>query len=202
MPMNSNKTDVYVALVPDTDGEAPLYPAERDRAVRETAKPTLRRERYFVWRLLELAICESLGLTLAEAGLRLDGGRWSSETVDFSLSHGGGALAVAISSAHVGVDIELLDGERDSARVAERFFNAEEREEYLSAPESERPLAFLRIWTAKEAVFKSQGSATFAPSSVDSHSRTVRTESLLLGGRQYILSIASDNETLIHTVEL
>lgn len=199
--MDKNRTDVYLALLPCGECDEPLYPEERDTLVKSTANPTVRRERYFVWRLLEVAIRRSLGLELSEIGLRREGERWTSELADISLSHGG-ALAVAVSGAPVGVDIESLSGDSDTARLAERFFSDAERAEYCAAPEEERRAAFLRIWTAKEAIFKSQRSAAFAPSGVDSGASRVHSRTVRLGEEDFILSVATEGELTLNIVEL
>ena len=199
--MDKNRTDVYLALLPCGECDEPLYPEERDTLVKNTANPTVRRERYFVWRLLEVAIRHSLGLELSEIGLRREGERWTSELADISLSHGG-ALAVAVSGAPVGVDIESLSGDSDTARLAERFFSDAERAEYCAAPEEERRAAFLRIWTAKEAIFKSQRSTAFAPSEVDSGASRVHSRTVRLGEEDFILSVATEGELTLNIVEL
>ena len=199
--MDKNRTDVYLALLPCGECDEPLYPEERDTLVKNTANPTVRRERYFVWRLLEVAIRHSLGLELSEIGLRREGERWTSELADISLSHGG-ALAVAVSGAPVGVDIESLSGDSDTARLAERFFSDAERAEYCAAPEEERRAAFLRIWTAKEAIFKSQRSAAFAPSEVDSGASRVHSRTVRLGEEDFILSVTTESELTLNIVEL
>ena len=200
--MDKNRTDVYLALLPEGECGAPLYPEERDAYVKNTANPTVRRERYFVWRLLEIAARRSLGLELSEIGLHSEGERWTGELADISLAHGGGALAVAISGAPVGVDIELLSDGSDGDRLAERFFNDAERAEYYAASEEERRLTSIRIWTAKEAVFKSRSESAFAPSDVDSHSSRVHSSTLRLGDRDFVLSVASENEITVHVVRL
>ena len=199
--MDKNKTDVYLALLPDGECDEPLYPEERDVLVKNTANSAVRRERYFVWRLLEVAIRRSLGLELSEIGLRREGERWTSELADISLSHGG-ALAVAVSGAPVGVDIESLSGDSDTARLAERFFSDAERAEYCAAPEEKRRAAFLRIWTAKEAIFKSQRSTAFAPSEVDSGASRVHSRTVRLGDEDFILSVATEGELTLNIVEL
>ena len=199
--MDKNRTDVYLALLPCGECDEPLYPEERDTLVKSTANPRVRRERYFVWRLLEVAIRRSLGLELSEIGLRREGERWTSELADISLSHGG-ALAVAVSGAPVGVDIESLSGDSDTARLAERFFSDAERAEYYAAPEEERRAAFLRIWTAKEAIFKSQRSTAFAPSEVDSGASRVHSRTVRLGEEDFILSVVTESEPTLNIVEL
>ncbi len=190
--MNSLKdkcgVGVYVAALPDGECDSPLYPEERDRAVRETANSDVRRERYFVWKLLEYAIKESFGIPIESLRFEKRDGIWSAEGVEFSLSHSGGALAVAVSSAPVGVDIEPLCGAvRDG--VAERFFNSNELRDYLAAAPMEREERFLRIWTAKEAIFKSRGEEAFLPLAVDSCTESVFTDVLSLGGVDCILSV-------------
>ena len=200
--MDKNRTDVYLALLPCGECDEPLYPEERDTLVKNTANPRVRRERYFVWRLLEVAIRRSLVLELSEIRLCREGERWTSELADISLSHSGGALAVALSGAPVGVDIESLSGDSDTARLAERFFSDAERAEYCAAPEEERRAAFLRIWTAKEAIFKSQMSTAFAPSEVDSGASRVHSRTVRLGEEDFILSVATKSELILNTVEL
>lgn len=200
--MDKQKTDVYVALLPEGECGAPLYPEERDAYVKNTANPTVRRERYFVWRLLEIAARRSLGLELSEIGLRREGERWAGELADISLAHGGGALAVAISGEPVGVDIELLSDGSDGDRLAERFFNDAERAEYYAASEEERRLTSIRIWTAKEAIFKSLSESAFAPSDVDSHSSRVHSSTLRLGDCDFVLSVVSEGEPTVHVVKL
>ena len=199
--MDKNRTDVYLALLPCGECDEPLYPEERDTLMKSTANPRVRRERYFVWRLLEVAIRRSLGLELSEIGLRREGERWTVELADISLSHGG-ALAVSVSGAPVGVDIESLSGDSDTARLAERFFSDAERAEYYAAPEEERRAAFLRIWTAKEAIFKSQRSTAFAPSEVDSGASRVHSRTVRLGDEDFILSVATEGELTLNIVEL
>ena len=200
--MDKNRTDVYLALLPDGECDAPLYPEDREAYVENTANPTGRRERYFVWRLLEIAARRSLGLELSEIGLHSEGERWTGELADISLAHGGGALAVAISGAPVGVDIELLSDGSDGDRLAERFFNDTERAEYYAASEEERRLTSIRIWTAKEAIFKSRSESAFAPSDVDSHSSRVHSSTLRLGDCDFVLSVASENKPTVHVVKL
>jgi len=200
--LKGGRTCVYLAHLPETECDLPLFPEERDRAVRAVTNPLLRREKYYVWRLLELAVRASLGAELTEIGLRQEGEGWTSEAADISLSHGGGALAVALSDSPVGIDIEPLSGEGDGRRLADRFFSDGERERYLAAPENERREAFLRIWTAKEAVFKSRRESVFAPSAVDSSGERLYTACVRLGDGDYILSVASEGEVTLHTVEL
>ncbi len=76
----------------------------------------------------------------------------------FSLSHSGDWMLFAASRhAVVGVDIERVDTGADVVRLARRFFSPGEALALSRLPDDERPGAFFRIWTAKEAVLKGAG---------------------------------------------
>ena len=187
--------------MPERDIDGEIFPEERAREVLAKRHSLAGRESFFVWRLLELAVMQTFGQTLEEAGLVKSAGRWSARDFDISISHGGGALAVAISHSPVGVDVEPRIGD-DCERIARRFFNAEELSEYLASEKSRRRDAFLRIWTAKEAIFKSRAEAAFAPSEVDSHSQSVYTDIIELCGAEYVISVATEQEVKIHNISL
>ncbi len=77
----------------------------------------------------------------------------------FSLSHTRGAVAVAVSSRDIGVDVERLGPARP--RVAERCFTAEEQS-YIG--QSDNPgRAFYEVWTRKEAYLKYTGQGLSVP---------------------------------------
>lgn len=188
-----SKVELYVSALPDLPIEYPIYPQEREDEIRSLSDVTAQREKHFVWRLLARAVKERLGLELSELGLRRKNGKWCSERAEFSISHSGGALAVAISSLPVGVDIEPLDNKsRDG--IARRFFSEGELSAYLSAKDDMREEAFLRIWTAKEAAFKSTGAEVFAPSSVDTSSLSVYTDKIDVDGREYVIAVYCDGD--------
>jgi 4'-phosphopantetheinyl transferase len=68
----------------------------------------------------------------------------------FNVTHSHGALAIAISSNHnIGVDIEPLA----------RYYNFKKLENVLYSPTEikDREESFLKVWTLKEALMKSQG---------------------------------------------
>jgi 4'-phosphopantetheinyl transferase len=53
---------------------------------------------------------------------------------------------------------------RDPLRVADRYFSPAEVEAVRAVPAADRPRAFLRYWTAKEALAKGLGLGLQAPS--------------------------------------
>jgi 4'-phosphopantetheinyl transferase len=76
----------------------------------------------------------------------------------FSVAHSGSLYVVAVSGASsVGVDVERLRSVARATAIAERWFGEEEARALAGVPEAELDPAFLRLWTAKEALAKRHG---------------------------------------------
>ena len=71
-----------------------------------------------------------------------------------SISHSSSAVAVCKSDMPVGIDIEKIDGKRNFAGIARRYFHGAESEFFFTNPSAER---FYEIWTKKEAYSKMLG---------------------------------------------
>jgi len=81
----------------------------------------------------------------------------------FNLSHSGGIAAAAFTAGcEVGIDVERAD-RRVDLKVADAHFSPYEIERLYRLPEDERPAAFFRIWTRKEAFVKAQGKGLSLP---------------------------------------
>lgn len=112
-----------------------------------------------------------LGLSPSSVQLKLDAhGRPGLDPeahpidLDFNLSHSADlALVATARGPRVGIDVERLRG-RDPLRIADRYFSATEVEAVRAFPEADRPLVFLRYWTAKEALAKGLGLGLQVPS--------------------------------------
>jgi 4'-phosphopantetheinyl transferase len=75
----------------------------------------------------------------------------------FNLTHTTGLALIALGRRRVGIDVE---GRRDVPGMdglVERFFSAAERDGYQRLAPVDRPVAFFRGWTCKEAVIKAAG---------------------------------------------
>ncbi|MBQ3552603.1 MAG: 4'-phosphopantetheinyl transferase superfamily protein [Clostridia bacterium] len=70
----------------------------------------------------------------------------------FNLSHSGDYVALCVSSAKIGVDIEKIG--KTPKKVATRYFTEAENAWLLGRGEA---AAFYKIWTAKESVMKATG---------------------------------------------
>lgn len=78
--------------------------------------------------------------------------------LEFNLSHSGGFGLVALTRDRpLGVDLEHVRAMRDFEGIAQRFFAPEEVADLVALAPDERPEAFFRIWTRKEAYVKADG---------------------------------------------
>lgn len=78
--------------------------------------------------------------------------------LDFNWSHSGERALVAIGrGAALGIDLELRRERARALEIAERYFSPDEAAALRRLPVTERSVAFLELWTAKEAVLKALG---------------------------------------------
>ena len=102
-------TDLYIASIPDAPIDT-ISLAARQALIEKTVNEPMKRQRYYVWKLLEYALKNSFLLQPETIAFSVDeNGKWSCPDCYFSLSHCNDAVAVAVSATPVGVDIENLD---------------------------------------------------------------------------------------------
>lgn len=194
---------LYVAPISDCEMSRELIPKERQLEVCKIENENVKREKYLVWLLLERALEESLGISIADASLSKDeNGKWVSPHFFLSLTHGGGAVAVALSDAPVGVDAEREVAPR-SHSFAERIMTDGELRAYLSLGERERTAFLTECWTVKESIFKMRGEKCFIPSECDTEKVKSASLSLDLSGGKCVISVASDrcDELAVHVLD-
>ena len=85
--------------------------------------------------------------------------------LEFSVTHAGDLVAVAVATAPVGVDVEQVKGRPrgDPATLARVVFSEPEQAALAAVHPSARARAFLVAWTRKEAVTKAQGDGLRVP---------------------------------------
>ena len=184
--------DVYVARLPDEIGSGKILPKEREEEISSVTNERVRREKYYAWRLLEYGLERSLGLKIGKMEFsKTPYGKWISPSCKFSISHSGDLLAVAISRAEVGVDVEpILPPKSD--RFAYRVLTPSELSEYSSLGEKERVRFLISSWSAKEAIFKTSDRASFIPSEIDTEQKKIKTLEFTEGETNYILAVATE----------
>lgn len=85
-------------------------------------------------------------------------GRSLASPLDFNWSHSGRHALIAIGR-HIspGVDVERRRDRPRALEIAQRYFTREESDALAALPIDRRHMAFLDLWTAKEAVLKAIG---------------------------------------------
>lgn len=130
-----------------------LSGAEREQAMRMASGPA--REAFLAGRAgVRSAASRYCGRPPADLEIRTDpdGKPFLHGTgLEFNLSHSGGTVVAAFSTAPVGIDIETPGRPRDYLAIARRFFHPDEVGSLGSEDD------FLRLWTAKEAMLKLAG---------------------------------------------
>ena len=117
-------------------------------------------------RLLRSALAALVGAAPAELHFgREDRGRpflRHPQAPDFNLSDTVGGTLIGICAAgRIGVDLERIDRQLPVARLAARWFSAGEAAELAALPAEAARIAFLQLWTAKEASCKATGTGIF-----------------------------------------
>lgn len=74
--------------------------------------------------------------------------------IHFNISHCKTAIAVAVSSEPIGIDIESI--RKHTPALVERTMNPQESRQIMESSDPQRE--FIRLWTIKESVFKLSGS--------------------------------------------
>ena len=188
---------VYVAKLPLTESAEALSNIERQAEINSISNERVRREKYYVWRLLEYAMRQSLGIDPAEVEFKKDtSGKWTCDACEFSLSHSGDALAVAISKEPVGVDIERERIKRPDA-MADFILTANERREYENISNEAKEKYLIYKWCEKESAFKLQNKASFKPAQIETaefFSTVTETELL---SEKYILAVSSKSKDTV-----
>jgi 4'-phosphopantetheinyl transferase len=138
-----------------------LDASERARFARLRSRTQARR---YAARRSALRIVLAAALELPPERVPLEPGphgkpRIAAETgLSFSVSHRGASAAIAVAhGGAVGVDIESVRPRGSPRRLAARFFHPDEAAEIAALPAALATDAFLRCWTAKEAVLKAIG---------------------------------------------
>jgi 4'-phosphopantetheinyl transferase len=107
---------------------------------------------------------ESIEFVYAREGKPALAERFARSGWRFNLSHCGELALYAFSRAgEVGVDVEAVHAIAEADAIAARVFSRREHEAYRALAPTERPLAFFRCWTRKEAFVKALGDGLAVP---------------------------------------
>ena len=184
--------DVYLCAIPENVTLKPLLPAARNDEIDRVSNERVKVEKYCVWRLLEYALERSFGYRMEDLRFEKNGnGKWVCDKCELSLSHCDGAVAVAVSRAPVGIDVETARP-LSRERFAELILTEKEKECYGTLEDADRERFLIALWTKKESLFKRDGEKHFSPSAIDTTVAKVCCGILKIDEREYFLSVATE----------
>ena len=178
--------DVYVRKFPFSIESEKIFPPLRAKEIVSCKNEKVKKEKFYVWKLLEEGLLQTLGLDIKTLLFQKENGKWSCENCYFSLSHSGDLAAVAISTKPVGIDVEKLDTARFEKLKDDVMLTGKENYARQNAEIKNR------LWTVKEAIFKRNGQGRYKPSSIETDNVKVKTEVFFVEEQGYILSVACD----------
>lgn len=147
-----------------------LVEEERERAARFLAERE--RRRFLVARAtLRRLLGERLGvspravrLTTGEHGKPALARPFSESGLRFNVSHSEDLAVYGFARGReIGVDVEAVRSIEDAEAIVRRFFSRNECSAFLALDPVDRPLAFFRCWTRKEAFIKAIGEGLSHP---------------------------------------
>ena len=197
-----NFVDVYVSPIPTSVNFTPLIPKEREQEIKSLSNERVKREKYYAWKLLEYALKNALGVNVADAKIyKSKNGKWKSEFCEFSISHSGSCVAVAVSHAPVGIDIEPLGASR-RAGFAEKLLSEDEFLRYSALSDAEKNDFLLTRWCIKEAIFKKGAGAVFVPSKTVEDNEYLFEKRFFLEGKEYFCAVSAKKEHCVRNFEI
>ena len=114
--------NIYVSSYPFECGSQNISFAPRAEEIEACTNENVRRQKLYVWKLLELAVGDLPGMDLNSLNLRKDeNGKWQSDKIYISLSHSGNVVATAVSDSSVGLDIEFFNEKKLQQRAKNLF---------------------------------------------------------------------------------
>ncbi len=187
---------LFVAAISDRLTVARVGCEERNREIEHTNHPAAKAQKYGVWRLLEQAIERTYGIKKEQLSFeKQPSGRWvitgQEPPICFSLSHCDRAVAVALSRAPVGVDIEP-GGRSLKPALADKVLAPEEKLAYDALASNEQNDYLLRAWVAKESLYKMEGQGTFSPRDMAPDPAKTILQTVELDGRRYAVALSAD----------
>ena len=169
---------VYIRSMPFDVADEEIYPIERNNEIMACCSEKVRREKYYVWKLLEVAIEDYLGVKITELTFEKNGRKWVCNKCYFSLSHSKDVVAVGISNYPIGVDIQYVE---TISNISSKILADGEDGDLLE------------LWCKKEALYKAGNDIDFIPSKINTIGMDVSCERLSIADQPYILSVASRN---------
>jgi 4'-phosphopantetheinyl transferase len=159
MPAMPAETDICIVRL---DEKRPLSLSNLEKSQAQDIPDAARRVRFERTRsALREALAGRLGVAPESLEFRRDpAGKpfiVNDSGCEFSISHSGEWLVIAMGAAPVGIDIETRTPGVEVTKLAARFFSAADAALLNAQPPHERNAHFAKQWVAKEAALKAAG---------------------------------------------
>ncbi len=157
---------------------------ERKEYVNSISNVNRKKQSIYVWKLLLIALKK---LNINHQGFCVKNSKWElkESNFKFSLSHSNNVVAVAISNANVGVDVEMFSPRL--IKVCKRIFPAQR------IPKNKTEESFYgELWTKRECEIKSNQS--------NHHFSTFTVSDCL--NNKYLLGVTSSEKASLKKVDL
>ena len=162
-----SKCDIYFSKIPADLSVTEVIPPERNAEIAQVGNEALKARKYWSWKTLEYAVYRSFGLKMADLTFsKSKNGKWTCDKCFFSISHAGEYVAVALSNAEIGIDIEHIAPfiEKCNDRAFLDGMQKQTVGKRDAVPQS--PIELLALWTKKESHYKRNSKKGFAPKKV------------------------------------
>ena len=174
--------------MPRAIGDRTLYPKERMTEIQRCKSDKAKREKYWVWVLLEKALKEALNIDIANLKFtKMPSGKWIADGCYFSLSHTDGAMAVAVSESPVGVDIERVREVRRG--LGDKILTEREMAHQRALGDDEKREYLLDKWCEKEAIFKAGEGNALLPRTIETSEHETQIKRVTIGDQEYIVCV-------------
>ena len=192
--------DVYVAEIPAEGEIGKVYPHSRQNEIKSAENDTVKKQRYYVWKLLEYGLKRSFGKRITDVEFQKQAsGKWSCSDCEFSLSHSQNAVCAVISRAPVGIDIEKIKSPK--ADISKDVLSPEELEQYEACFAQEKESLLIHAWTKKESLFKMKNEGSISVEAFRMQSGSVFQTAVQCAGESYSLSVATQTPEKVRLYE-
>ena len=183
--------DIYVAEIPQNAPLGEVYPRARQEEIENAKSEKVKREKYFVWKLLEYALHRSFQKKIEDVGfVKYATGKWTCDACELSLSHSHNVVCVALSNAPVGVDVEKIEMPRGN--IADKVLSEREKAEYSLLEGKQKDAFLIRVWAKKECLFKEKNIKALSLEEFKNQEGAVVEKTLTFADGDYALAVATE----------
>ena len=196
---NIDFVHVYITRFPFKVKEKDVYPKQREEEVNACKSQKVKKQKYYVWKLLESSIEKTLGVNFKEISFIKEGDKWGCDICNFSMSHSNDVVVVAISNQKIGVDVEKIDLPRFEKIKQEKILVKEEQQ---GLKPEDKALYMNHLWAVKEAIFKSENKKIFSPNKINTQEYDYVIKPFKINEEDFVLSVATSLTKIVNFYQI